>query len=367
MLDKRQIAPLLLQTDFFRGLPESAIEACVAAAQVCRFDAGEMLFARGEAGSRLFILASGEVRLSLVSEDGRELSVRIAGAGEILGEISALDGGSRSADAVALKPVSALALTRAELLRLMSAIPELLQRIVVLLCTRLRSTTDQLEAIALHSVEERLARLILADIASAGGDTSRSRVMNLTQGELAQLIGASRPKVNARSPRSRARGASAAGPASSRSAFRSCAGWRAFRMSDARQRPAMAGLLAVAAVLLALALTPERFRTGQRESLFDLSLSLTSRAAADSGPTIVIADIDRESLAAVGPWPWPRGRIATMIETAFARGASSVAVDILFAGADQRSPGSVARRLAEETGDQAIAEAARRLEDGDDD
>ncbi len=197
MLDRRQIAALLLQTPFFKGLPEADIEACVAAAKQARFDAHEMMFARGEAGDRLFILVSGEVRLSIVSEDGRELSVRIVGSGEILGELSALDGQTRSADAVAMKPVVALALARSDLLRLMSTIPQLLERIVALLCGRLRTTTDQLEAVALHSVEERLARLILADIAASGGDPNRSRVMKLTQGELAQLIAASRPKVNA--------------------------------------------------------------------------------------------------------------------------------------------------------------------------
>ena len=196
MADKRDIAPFLQQTDFFKGLPQADIEACADAMVICRFDAKEMLFARGEPGDRLFIVMSGEVRLSVVSEDGRELSVRIIGSGDLMGELSALDGVSRSADAVALKPTVALALARRDIMRLMQMIPTVMQRIVMLLCGRLRATTDQLEAIALHTVEERLARLLLADLGSVGGDPSRSRVLTLTQGELAQLVGATRPKVN---------------------------------------------------------------------------------------------------------------------------------------------------------------------------
>lgn len=196
MLDRRQIEEFLLRTELFQRMSAADIEVCAAAATFCRFETGEMLFARGEPGDRLFIIVSGQVRLSLVSEDGRELSVRIAGGGELLGELSTLDGAERSADAVALKPVSALALARRDILRLMAAMPDLVQRIIVFLCRRLRDTTDQLEAIALHTVEERLARLFLAELGSIGGSPSTSRLLALNQSELAQLIGASRPKVS---------------------------------------------------------------------------------------------------------------------------------------------------------------------------
>ncbi len=128
---------------------------------------------------------------------------------------------------------------------------------------------------------------------------------------------------------------------------------------------ATAGALVVAAILLALSLLPERLRVAPREAMFDLSLALRPHPTVTGTPLVVIVDIDRDSLQAIGPWPWRRGLIARMIEVAVGRGAAAVAVDILFPGPDQRSPGSVARRLAEETGDAALREAASRLEDGD--
>ena len=137
-------------------------------------------------------------------------------------------------------------------------------------------------------------------------------------------------------------------------------------MSDRRLRPAAwIGFLAVSTVLLALSLLPEPVRVAERERMFDLALALSPRPASTGTPPIVIADIDRDSLKALGAWPWRRGLVADLIEQALKGGAIAVGVDILFPGADQRSPGSVARRLAEETGDPALRDAATRLEDGD--
>ncbi len=137
-------------------------------------------------------------------------------------------------------------------------------------------------------------------------------------------------------------------------------------MTDWRLPPAaLAGLLVVAAALLALSLLPERLRVTQREAMFDIALGLRPRVAPAQAPQVIVADIDRESLQAIGPWPWRRGLVATMIDRALSRGAAAVVVDIVFPGPDQRSPGSVARRLAEETGEGALREIAGRWEDGD--
>ncbi len=137
-------------------------------------------------------------------------------------------------------------------------------------------------------------------------------------------------------------------------------------MIAARLPPAAtAGLLAVATLLMALVLLPERLRVAPREAMFDMALALRPEAAPAKTPQIVVIDIDRDSLQAVGPWPWRRGLIARLIDMAVAGGAAAVAVDVVFSGPDQRSPGSVARRLAEETGDTALRDVAGRLEDGD--
>jgi CRP/FNR family transcriptional regulator, cyclic AMP receptor protein len=187
----------LRRTELFRELSEATLAACARGCITARFDPGEMIFGRGDPGDRLYVVARGKVRLSLVTEEGRELCVRIAGEGEMLGEMSTFDGAPRSADAIAMDRVEAFVLTRKELSRQMASAPELAEGVIRFLCRRLRDTTDQLESIALHSIEQRLARLLLAEIGAAGGQAGASpRSLQLPQGELAQLIGASRPKVN---------------------------------------------------------------------------------------------------------------------------------------------------------------------------
>lgn len=128
---------------------------------------------------------------------------------------------------------------------------------------------------------------------------------------------------------------------------------------------AWAGIAGVLATLLTIVLLPERIRVGQREWMFDAALAISPRSPPVDASRVIFVDIDRASLNAHGPWPWRRGLVAETIEAALKNGASAVAVDILFSGSDQRSPGSVARRLAAETGDPAIRDAAERLEDGD--
>ena len=68
-------------------------------------DAGEMLFARGDPGNEIYLVVEGRIRISVLSSDGRELSFAHAVPGDVFGEIAALDGSPRSADATAITSV----------------------------------------------------------------------------------------------------------------------------------------------------------------------------------------------------------------------------------------------------------------------
>ncbi len=106
--------------------------------------------------------------------------------------------------------------------------------------------------------------------------------------------------------------------------------------------------------------------TTLREAGFDRLMAI-GRSALSARPegAIIVVDIDRESLAERGSWPWPRGETAKLLDVVFKEGASAVALDIVFSRPDQRSPGSVARRLTRETGIAAFSEIAAALPDGD--
>ncbi len=199
MKELTRILELLQQTPFFSGLVAEELQACARHFTEIRFMPGDNIFLRGDPGSHLFLVADGRVKLSIISEDGRELSVRHASEGALLGEIAVLDGGERSADAVAMTPVQAFSMRRDRLTELAAVYPRLSNGIIAFLCQRLRETTDQLEGIALHSIEERVARFLLVSLAgrtSAPGEWLPLEMV-FSQAELAQLLGASRPKVNA--------------------------------------------------------------------------------------------------------------------------------------------------------------------------
>ena len=189
---------LLKNSGLFDRLPAEALKDCVRAFREVRFARGQILFSRGSEGSSLYLVSEGRVRLAVTTSEGRELSVRHAAAGDLLGEIAMLDGRPRSADAAALTEVVAYSLTRADFDRLADAYPHLNQAVVAFLCRRLRDTTDQLEAIALYPIEVRLARFLLVALGGRVAPEGKRVPLDIefSQGELAQLLAASHPKVN---------------------------------------------------------------------------------------------------------------------------------------------------------------------------
>jgi CRP-like cAMP-binding protein len=163
------------------------------------FESGQTLFQQGEPGDFMVVILSGCVRVCLFSAAGREITLNLIEAGEALGEIAALDGRRRTADAVATDRVEALVIRRADILDTLRARPELCLRLMEVLCSRLRRTSGQVEALALHDLTGRLAMLLLrlADEYGAPDDAGGVRIgRRLPQGDIARLIGCTRESVN---------------------------------------------------------------------------------------------------------------------------------------------------------------------------
>ena len=191
---------LIASSDFFKGISPSDAAAIFAMMKPVNIGPGQIIFSSGDDSKSLFLMVEGRVKLSVLTEDGRELSLAHAAPGEIFGEIATLDGQPRTTDATALSQTTLLALPKADLLRLVASSPRLSSAIISFLCKRLRTTDHKLEAIALHSIEVRLARFLLATVQSQYGDNLNSKAelsLDMSQSELGLLIGASRPKVNA--------------------------------------------------------------------------------------------------------------------------------------------------------------------------
>src|SRR5262245_10012115 len=199
-MELRSVISALGKSALFGSLVDSD---CVAVAGRMRrviYEPDQMIFSRGDPGRDIYLVIDGRVRLSVLTQDGRELSFAHARPGDIFGEIAALDGGERTAGATAITRVEAMTLSRRATIEIIESNPKVAAAAIEFLCSRLRETDQRLEAIALHRIEVRLARLFLSALQLESPAAKGSNVplaLGMSQTELALLIGATRPKVNA--------------------------------------------------------------------------------------------------------------------------------------------------------------------------
>jgi CRP/FNR family cyclic AMP-dependent transcriptional regulator len=200
MTNGPNIAELLNRTKLFGTLAEAERLAIARQMRETSYRAGQAIFARGDLGRDVYLVLGGRVRLSVLSGEGRELTFSHAAPGDVFGEIAALDGGVRTAEATAVTATRAMTLSHTALRRLLETSPAFANAAIGFLCSRIRETDLQLEAVALHRIEVRLARFLLGLLKQKEGAKSGVRQVvdiGMSQGELALLLGASRPKVNA--------------------------------------------------------------------------------------------------------------------------------------------------------------------------
>ena len=162
------------------------------------FARGEMIFHQGSIGSVLYIIVSGQVRISMIGEAGQELTVTILRNGDFLGELALLDGLPRSASAQAMRPTIALTLHRAVFLHTIEACPPIAASVLEAMASRLRQTTAYAEQLNSLSAPRRVVRQLLNLVVQCGvaeGDATRID-LRLTQDDLSSLSGTTRETVN---------------------------------------------------------------------------------------------------------------------------------------------------------------------------
>jgi len=194
-MEQQTIVELLGKSALFGSLSEPDRGAIANGMRRVQFDPDQMIFSRGDRAREMYLVLEGKVRLSILTSDGRELSFAHAGPRNIFGEIATLDGGERTASATAISRVQAMALPQRTMLDFVENRPKVAVAAIQFLCGRLRETDQLLEAIALHRIEVRIARLLLSALKMQTG-AAVPLDLGVSQGELALLIGASRPKVS---------------------------------------------------------------------------------------------------------------------------------------------------------------------------
>jgi CRP/FNR family cyclic AMP-dependent transcriptional regulator len=159
---------------------------------------GAVLFSEGEPGDKLYVIESGRLKLGHTAPDGRESIIAVLGEGEMLGELSLFDPGPRTATAVAVTSSRVLSMGHDALLPWLVGRPDLAVSLLAALARRLRRTNEALADLVFSDVPGRVAKALL-DLGNKFGEESPEGLQvrhELTQEELAQLVGASRETVN---------------------------------------------------------------------------------------------------------------------------------------------------------------------------
>ncbi|MCD2183602.1 Crp/Fnr family transcriptional regulator [Rhizobium sp. TRM96647] len=183
----------------FEGFNKETIADLATIANYRKWKAGTVLFQRGDEGTYLIVVISGRIKISLLTPQGKELTLRHLEAGSIFGELAILDGQPRSADATAMIATEGYVISKRDFLEVLTRNAQSYQSIIHYLCTKLRETTEQLETIALYDLDSRVARFFLAMLRNIHGNElpeSANLQLALSQTDIASIVGASRPKIN---------------------------------------------------------------------------------------------------------------------------------------------------------------------------
>lgn len=164
-----------------------------------RLRRGQILFQEGDRGDRMYVVIRGKIKLGRSSLDGRENLQALLGPGEMFGEVSLFDPGPRAATATAVTDATLLGLGQGELRPWLAERPEVAEALLQQVAHRLRRSNESMADLVFSDVPGRVAKALL-DLAVRFGTPAEPAGIHvahdLTQEELAQLVGASRETVN---------------------------------------------------------------------------------------------------------------------------------------------------------------------------
>jgi CRP-like cAMP-binding protein len=188
----------LARAGIFQGIEPTAVEALSSALEPVEFPRAHVIFAEGEPGDRLYIIVSGKVKIGRRSADGRENLLAVFGPSDMFGELSIFDPGPRTSTATTVTEVRAVTMDRAALHEWIGKRPEIADQLLRVIARRLRRTNNMLADLIFTDVPGRVAKALLQLAQRFGSQESGMlRVTHdLTQEEIAQLVGASRETVN---------------------------------------------------------------------------------------------------------------------------------------------------------------------------
>ncbi len=189
----------LSRVDLFKGLDDAALEWVQARLTSKTFATHSMILTQGQPGEVVYLIVSGTVKVFSTARDGAEVIISVLGAGDTVGEMSMIDSTGRSASAITLETSEILWMNRSDFQEALERFPRVSRNLNMIMSWRLRFSTDLIQSLATLDVNGRVARQILAFAQKYGQPDAGGHTLipiRLNQSEIADLVGASRKRVN---------------------------------------------------------------------------------------------------------------------------------------------------------------------------
>lgn len=188
----------LFRAPLFQGLDPEAQESLATSMRPVKLRRGAVVFNEGDRGNEMYIVTEGKVKLGRHGSSGRESLHAVLGPGDMFGELSVFDPGPRSTTASVVSACELWVLEHDDLIAWLDGRPEAARGLLAQLAGRLRRANDVVSDLVFSDVPGRVAKALL-DLASRFGERTPQGLLvrhELTQEELAHLVGASRETVN---------------------------------------------------------------------------------------------------------------------------------------------------------------------------
>lgn len=198
-IKKGDTRSLLAEIQLFQGLTSAQLDWVAQRAHQRVFPAGTNVMTVEQPGEAVYIILNGTVKIHVEQGDGRDVILSILGSGDLLGEMSLIDSVGRSASALTLENSLMLWMDKQSFNTLLDEFPPMARNLVRILSARVRLSDQLIQALATLDVYGRVARQLLAFAERYGRPTTEREIripIALTQGDIADLVGASRKRVN---------------------------------------------------------------------------------------------------------------------------------------------------------------------------
>ncbi len=189
---------VLKRIPLFSELSDKELEKVSQVATRQKYHKDNLILIEEEVGSTMFIILSGRVKISRISDDGREVILSILNDGDFFGEMSLLDGQTRSANVTAIEESELLVIRREEFLQLLHDFPQIAINLLKELAQRIRKSDEHIKSLSLQDATGRVASTLLR-IAEDSGVFRKGQVeiseLPLQQ-DLANMAGTSRETIS---------------------------------------------------------------------------------------------------------------------------------------------------------------------------